>query len=99
PRVVPSDPGRADGGRVGARTRSGRAGDRPRRRDPTGCRPCAHPRVRRARRNGREAATVVRIVPLIYVYGIHAVSEALKSRRVSRLVHVRGGGPRIDVIL
>ena len=33
------------------------------------------------------------------IYGIHAVSEALKARRVSRLVHVRGGGPRIDAIL
>ena len=30
------------------------------------------------------------------IYGIHAVTEALNARRVSRLVHVRGGGPRID---
>jgi 23S rRNA (guanosine2251-2'-O)-methyltransferase len=33
-------------------------------------------------------------MPLIF--GINAVSEALKARRVSRLVHVRGGGPRVD---
>jgi 23S rRNA (guanosine2251-2'-O)-methyltransferase len=36
-------------------------------------------------------------MPLIY--GIHAVSEALKARRVSRLVHVRGGGARIDALV
>jgi 23S rRNA (guanosine2251-2'-O)-methyltransferase len=36
-------------------------------------------------------------MPLIF--GIHAVSEALKARRVSRLVHVRGGGPRIDALV
>jgi 23S rRNA (guanosine2251-2'-O)-methyltransferase len=36
-------------------------------------------------------------VPLIF--GIHAVSEALKARRVSRLVHVRGAGTRIDAIV
>ena len=36
-------------------------------------------------------------MPLIY--GIHAVGEALKARRVSRLVHVRGGGPRIDALV
>ncbi|HUL71670.1 MAG TPA: 23S rRNA (guanosine(2251)-2'-O)-methyltransferase RlmB [Vicinamibacterales bacterium] len=33
------------------------------------------------------------------IYGIHAVSEALTARRVSRLVHVRGGGPRVDEIV
>lgn len=33
------------------------------------------------------------------VYGIHAVSESLKARRVSRLVHERGAGPRVDVIV
>lgn len=33
------------------------------------------------------------------VYGIHAVTEALNARRVSRLVHVRGGGPRIDALV
>jgi len=33
------------------------------------------------------------------VYGIHAVSEALNARRVSRLVHERGAGPRIDAIV
>ncbi len=36
-------------------------------------------------------------MPLIY--GIHAVAEALKARRVSRLVHVRGAGPRIDALI
>jgi 23S rRNA (guanosine2251-2'-O)-methyltransferase len=36
-------------------------------------------------------------MPLIY--GIHAVAEALKARRVSRLVHVRGAGPRIDSLI
>jgi 23S rRNA (guanosine2251-2'-O)-methyltransferase len=33
------------------------------------------------------------------IFGIHAVSEALKARRVSRLLHVRGGGPRIDALV
>jgi len=33
------------------------------------------------------------------VYGIHSVAEAMKARRVSRLVHIRGGGPRIDAIV
>ena len=33
------------------------------------------------------------------VYGIHSVSEALKARRVSRLVHVRGAGPRVDALV
>jgi 23S rRNA (guanosine2251-2'-O)-methyltransferase len=33
------------------------------------------------------------------VYSIHAVSEALKARRVSKLIHVRGGGPRIDELI
>lgn len=36
-------------------------------------------------------------MPLIY--GIHAVAEALKARRVSRLVHVRGSGPRVDALI
>jgi 23S rRNA (guanosine2251-2'-O)-methyltransferase len=36
-------------------------------------------------------------MPLIF--GIHAVTEALKARRVSRLVHVRGAGPRIDALV
>jgi len=36
-------------------------------------------------------------VPL--VYGINPVSEALKSRRVSRLIHERGAGPRVDAIV
>jgi 23S rRNA (guanosine2251-2'-O)-methyltransferase len=33
------------------------------------------------------------------IYGIHAVAEALKSRRVSRLVHERGAGPRVDELI
>lgn len=36
-------------------------------------------------------------MPLIF--GINAVSEALKARRISRLVHVRGGGPRVDALV
>jgi 23S rRNA (guanosine2251-2'-O)-methyltransferase len=36
-------------------------------------------------------------VPLIY--GIHPVSEALKARRVSRLIHERGAGPRVDALV
>ena len=36
-------------------------------------------------------------MPLIY--GIHAVTEALKARRVSRLIHTRGAGPRVDEIV
>ena len=33
------------------------------------------------------------------IYGIHAVSESLRSRRVSRLVHERGAGPRVDALI
>jgi len=33
------------------------------------------------------------------VYGINPVSEALKARRVSKLVHERGGGPRVDALV
>ena len=33
------------------------------------------------------------------IYGINAVGEALKARRVSRLVHERGAGPRVDAIV
>lgn len=33
------------------------------------------------------------------IFGIHAVSEALKARRISRLMHVRGGGPRVDALV
>ena len=33
------------------------------------------------------------------VYGIHSVSEALNARRVSRLVHERGAGPRVDALV
>lgn len=30
------------------------------------------------------------------IYGLNAVAEALGARRVARLVHVRGAGPRVD---
>jgi 23S rRNA (guanosine2251-2'-O)-methyltransferase len=33
------------------------------------------------------------------VYGINPVTEALKARRVSRLIHLRGAGPRIDALV
>jgi 23S rRNA (guanosine2251-2'-O)-methyltransferase len=33
------------------------------------------------------------------IYGINPVSEALKSRRVSRLVHERGAGVRVDALV
>lgn len=33
------------------------------------------------------------------IYGINAVSEALKARRISRLTHVRGSGPRVDELV
>ena len=33
------------------------------------------------------------------IYGIHAVSESLKARRVSRLMHERGAGPRVDALV
>ncbi len=33
------------------------------------------------------------------IYGLHAVSEAMQARRVARLIHVRGGGPRIDALV
>jgi 23S rRNA (guanosine2251-2'-O)-methyltransferase len=33
------------------------------------------------------------------VYGIQAVSESLKARRVSRLSHERGAGPRVDALV
>ncbi len=36
-------------------------------------------------------------MPLIY--GIHAVTEALRARRVSRLLHERGAGARVDAIV
>ena len=34
-----------------------------------------------------------------YTYGIHAVSESLSARRVSRLMHERGAGPRVDALV
>lgn len=33
------------------------------------------------------------------VYSIHAVAEALKARRVARLIHERGAGPRVDELI
>ncbi len=33
------------------------------------------------------------------IYGINPVSEALKTRRVSKLVHERGAGPRVDALI
>lgn len=33
------------------------------------------------------------------IYGINPVSEALKARRVSRLMHERGGGARVDALV
>lgn len=33
------------------------------------------------------------------VYGINSVGESLKARRVSRLVHERGAGPRVDALI
>jgi len=33
------------------------------------------------------------------IYGIHAVAESLKARRVSRLIHERGAGPRVDALV
>lgn len=36
-------------------------------------------------------------MPLIY--GVNAVSEALTARRVSRLIHERGAGPRVDALV
>jgi 23S rRNA (guanosine2251-2'-O)-methyltransferase len=33
------------------------------------------------------------------IYGVNAVSEALKARRVSRLIHERGAGPRVDALV
>ena len=36
-------------------------------------------------------------MPLIY--GINSVGEALKTRRISRLIHVRGAGARVDALI
>jgi 23S rRNA (guanosine2251-2'-O)-methyltransferase len=33
------------------------------------------------------------------IYGVNAVTEALTARRVSRLVHERGAGPRVDALV
>jgi 23S rRNA (guanosine2251-2'-O)-methyltransferase len=33
------------------------------------------------------------------IYGIHAVGEALKLRRVTRLIHTRGAGTRVDALI
>lgn len=33
------------------------------------------------------------------VYGVNTVNEALKARKVARVIHVRGAGARVDAIL
>lgn len=33
------------------------------------------------------------------IYGVNAVSEALKARKVARLIHARGAGPRVDALI
>ena len=33
------------------------------------------------------------------IFGINPVSEAMKARRVARLIHVRGGGQRVDLLV
>ncbi|MEO7190083.1 MAG: 23S rRNA (guanosine(2251)-2'-O)-methyltransferase RlmB [Vicinamibacterales bacterium] len=33
------------------------------------------------------------------IYGINAVSEALKTRRISKIMHERGAGPRVDALI
>ena len=33
------------------------------------------------------------------IYGVNAVSEALKARKVARLVHARGAGARVDALI
>ncbi len=38
-------------------------------------------------------------IPMSLIYGIHSVSEALKARRVTRLVHERGAGARVDELV
>ena len=53
--------------------------------------------MRRARTAGGAPAGESLIVSL--VYGINAVGESLKARRVSRLVHERGAGPRVDLLI
>jgi len=35
----------------------------------------------------------------VKIYGINAVAEALSARRVSRLFHSRGAGPRVDALV
>jgi 23S rRNA (guanosine2251-2'-O)-methyltransferase len=36
---------------------------------------------------------------MAFVYGINSVSEALNARRVSKIVHERGAGPRVDALV
>jgi 23S rRNA (guanosine2251-2'-O)-methyltransferase len=33
------------------------------------------------------------------IYGVNPVAEALKTRRISRLIHERGAGPRVDALV
>ncbi len=47
---------------------------------------------------GAPRASKVRSLVSI-VYGIHAVTEAMNARRVSRLMHVRGAGTRVDALV
>ena len=35
----------------------------------------------------------------MFIYGINPVSEALEARRVSKLMHERGAGPRVDALV
>jgi 23S rRNA (guanosine2251-2'-O)-methyltransferase len=49
--------------------------------------------VRGTRASGDEECDVT------LVYGINPVSEAMRARRVVRLVHERGAGPRVDALV
>ena len=33
------------------------------------------------------------------IYGVNAVNEALKARKVARLLHARGSGARVDALI
>jgi 23S rRNA (guanosine2251-2'-O)-methyltransferase len=48
---------------------------------------------------GPRERSIKKDIPVSLIYGIHAVSEALNARRVTRLMHVRGAGPRVDAIV
>ena len=36
---------------------------------------------------------------MLVVYGINSVSEAMRARRVVKLIHERGAGPRVDALV